>query len=174
MRLFWKPKVSDDSVISHCKWMTVFASTQVAVVSRTHLCGYGGVLWFILMAEYFKINRTNLESDLALRGAIINRILMKPTVSRPQLLSNALSFLFLFVSDLMLNLEVWVLETVDLLFAFLVYQVLIERMIETKLKCYKIMGYCQRENIPGLVKIWLADRKTFASWQDVWSTQGKC
>ena len=67
----------------------------------------------------------------------------------------------------MLNLEVWVLEAVDLLFAFLVYQVLIERMIEMKLKYYKIMGYCQRENIPGLVKIWLADRKTFASWQDV-------
>lgn len=35
-------------------------------------------LWFMLMAEQFKVNRSNLESDLPLRGGTLNRVLVKP------------------------------------------------------------------------------------------------
>lgn len=43
-----------------------------------------------------------------------------------------------------------------------------------KLKCGNIMGQQHREDVPRLVRVWLADRKTFVSWRDVESTQARC
>lgn len=42
-----------------------------------------------------------------------------------------------------------------------------------KLKCGNVMGQQHREDVPRLVRVWLADGKTFVSWRDVERTQAR-
>lgn len=81
-------------------------------------------LWFMLMAEQFKVNRSNLESDLPLRGGTLSRVLVKPRFLEHGFwrMQRWVSCFYLYC-DFVLRLEVWVLGGIDLLFAFLVYQV---------------------------------------------------
>ena len=114
-------------------------------------------LWFMLMAEQFKVNRSNLESDLPLRGGTLSRVLVKPRFLEHGFwqMQCWVSCFYLYC-DFVLRLEVWVLRGLDWLFAFLVYQV--ERTVEMKLKYGKVMGQWQREDVPRLVRLWLAGR----------------